>query len=422
MHIPFFLLVTLALAACHVDIQMDDEAAAVDSVGVQTGAQQLAAEAFAPWQQQRVGLIVNHTALVGDKHLVDLAHEAPGVTVAAIFAPEHGWRGEADAGAKVEDDRDPTTGAPVYSIYGKVRAPTPEMLENVDLLVFDIQDVGARFYTYISTMGLSMQAAAKANIPFVVLDRPNPLGGEYVSGFVLEPEHESFVGQYPIPIAHGLTVGELAKMIKGEKMLDGLENLDLRVVEMTGYTRAMTWEETGLAFTPPSPNMPDIETARLYPGMCLFEGYSASEGRGTRSPFKMVGAPWADGEALAASLNAQNLPGIAFEAAAFTPVSIEGMSSSPKLQDTALEGVRAAVTDPRALHPVEAGVYATHAFLQQAPDKQAFFARPDFVAKLAGTDRFQQMLLDGATPEDVIAAWQPEVEAFKAQRMPYLLY
>ncbi len=394
----------------------------VEADTVQTGAARLAAGGFALLQGKRVGLIVNHTARVGEKHLIDLVHGAPGVTVAALFGPEHGLRGEADAGEKVDDGRDDATGAPVFSLYGASRAPTPDMLRGVDVLVFDIQDVGARFYTYISTLGLSMQAAARAGIPFVVLDRPNPLGGVYASGFVMEPEYESFVGQYPIPVAHGLTVGELARMIKGEGWLDGLENLDLQVVEMTGWTRATPWEATGLPFVPPSPNIPDVETARVYAGTCFFEAFAASEGRGTRQPFRLVGAPWAKGRLLADTLNARGLPGVRFEAAAFTPQRIEGMSSNPKLEDQALEGVRLVVTDAAAFRPVETGVHVAHAFLQQAPDKAAFFARPDFLAKLAGTTRFQQMLLAGSRPEAIIAAWQGEVEAFETRRAPYLLY
>jgi uncharacterized protein YbbC (DUF1343 family) len=202
-----------------------------------TGADRLAASGFAALSGKRVGLITNQTGLVKGEHLVDLLSKASGVKLAAIFAPEHGFRGKAEAGASVRGDLDAKTGVPIFSLYGSTRKPTQAMLRNVDLVVFDIQDVGARFYTYISTMGLAMQAAATARIPFVVLDRPNPLGGEYVSGFVLEPPLRSFVGQYPIPIVHGLTVGELARMIKGERWLDGLGALELSVVEMQGWRR-----------------------------------------------------------------------------------------------------------------------------------------------------------------------------------------
>lgn len=405
------------------DPSQETPAAASAERIVTTGAQELAREDFARFEGQRVGLVVNHTARIDSAHLIDRMHAAPGVTVGALFGPEHGLRGTADAGEEVADGRDERTGAPVYSLYGETRKPTPAMLEDLDALVFDIQDIGARFYTYISTMGLAMQAAAEAGLPFYVLDRPNPLGGDYVSGFVLEDGLESFVGRYPIPVAHGLTVGELAQMIQGEGLMDGLEDLDLRVVLMTGWTRATPWSDTGLPWVAPSPNIPRVETALVYPGTCFFEATAASEGRGTRDPFVLVGAPWADGQALADTLNARALPGVRFEAASFTPRSIEGMSSSPKLEGTAVEGVRHVVTDAGAYRPVEAGVHVLHAFYQQSLAHGAeLVSRPEWMDKLAGTPRLRRMLTDGARPEAIAAAWQDEVSAFRERRQPYLLY
>src|SRR5262245_2201020 len=228
---------------------------------IATGAEVLEASGFAALAGKRVGLITNHTGLVRGEHLADLLHKAPNVKLTAIFAPEHGFRGTAEAGAKVRDNVDAKTGVPVFSLYGASRKPTPQMLRNVDVLVFDIQDVGARFYTYIATMGLAMQAAAAARIPFLVLDRPNPLGGDYVSGFVLEPALRSFVGQYPIPIVHGLTVGELARMIQGEKWLEGLDTLELSLVQMRGWRRSMRWPQTGRTWVATSPNIPTFEAA-----------------------------------------------------------------------------------------------------------------------------------------------------------------
>ncbi|MEX1054819.1 MAG: DUF1343 domain-containing protein, partial [Rhodothermales bacterium] len=320
---------------------------------VRTGADVLAERGFDVLQGQRVGLVVNHTAMVDSVHLIDLVHEAEGVDLSVLFGPEHGIRGTADAGAKIEHGRDPETNAPIYSLYGETRKPTPAMLNDVDVLVFDIQDIGARFYTYISTMGLAMQAAAENDVAFLVLDRPNPLGGELVSGFLLESEYTSFVGQFNIPMVHGLTVGELARMIKGEALMDGLEDLRLDVVPMEGWNRAMQWPETGLPWISPSPNIPDFETALIYPGAVLFEATSASEGRGTRAPFKQIGAPWADGPALARDLNQQSLPGVRFEAVDFTPASIEGMAANPKLEDTELQGIGYVITDSKTFRPVE---------------------------------------------------------------------
>src|SRR5690606_29444653 len=271
----------------------------------------------------RVGLVTNRTARVdtadgGPPHLIDRLHAAPGVTLAALFGPEHGLRGTAEAGDRVEGGRDAATGAPIHSLYGQRQKPSQAQLAGLDALVFDMQDVGARFYTYISTMGYAMQAAAEAGLPFVVLDRPNPLG-DGVKGWVMEPAHQSFVGRYPIPVTHGMTVGELARMIQGEGWLSGLEGLDLRVIALGGYRRPMPWEEPGLPWVPPAPNIPDVATARVYPGAALFENSAVNEGRGTRTPFRVVGAPWADAAALADTLNARGLPGVRFEPAAYTP-------------------------------------------------------------------------------------------------------
>ena len=391
---------------------------------VRTGAQRLAAEGFNQLRGRRVGLIVNHTALVDSVHLIDAVHAATDVEVGALFGPEHGLRGEDEAGETVEDGRDVRTGAPVHSLYGATRKPTPQMLQGLDALVFDIQDVGARFYTYVSTMGLAMQAAAEAGIPFVVLDRPNPLGGRYASGFVLEPEHASFVGAYPIPVAHGLTAGELARMIQGEGMLDGLEDLQLEIVPMEGWTRATRWPETGLPWIAPSPNIPDWETAFVYAGACFFEAASASEGRGTRQPFKLLGAPWTDADALADTLNGRDLPGVRFEPAAFTPTSIEGMASNPKLEGEGLQGIRYVVEDAAAFRPVETGIHVLHTFYEQAQRKgiRDFIARPDWLTTLAGTERLGELLGAGAAPEAIIAAWEEEVAAFEERRTSYLLY
>lgn len=403
-----------------------DEAAAFDTSGadLRTGAMVLAERGFDLIAGRRVGLVVNHTAVVDTAHLVDRIAGTDGIELTALFGPEHGLRGDADAGEQIEDGRDARTGAPIYSLYGSTRKPTSAMLQDVDVLVFDIQGVGARFYTYISTMGLSMQAAAEQGIPFVVLDRPNPLGGAYVSGFMLEPGLESFVGQYPIPMAHGLTVGELAQMIVGEAMMEGLENLDLHVVEVEGWSRGMLWPETGLPWIAPSPNIPDFETALVYPGAVLFEATNASEGRGTLQPFKQLGAPWVDGEALADTLNARGLAGVRFEAIQFTPESIEGMDSSPKLEGILLEGIRYVVSDAGTFRPVAAGIHVLHAFYQQAARRGAgeFEIRPDRLARLAGTERLYEMLQQDASPEDIAASWESDVEQFRQARQAYLIY
>ena len=423
-----FLLAVLLLAACQVSDTPEPAAAYRDSVQtVRTGAQRLVDGGFADLAGCTVGLVTNHTARVdtsdgGPAHLIDRLDAAPNVTLAAIFGPEHGYRGTAEAGDHISGGRDEATGVPVYSLHGSRRKPTQAQLRGLDALVFDMQDVGARFYTYISTMGLSMQAAAEAGIPFVVLDRPNPIG-DHVEGFLMERRHMSFVGQYAIPQTHGMTVGELARMIKGEGLLPGLENLDLQVIALDGYTRSTTWEETGLPWIPPSPNIPDVAAARAYPGAALFENSAVNEGRGTRTPFLVVGAPWAVQEALEHELNARELPGVSFEGVTYTPESIPGMASNPTHRGRRVHGVLIKISDPQTFQPVATGVHLLHAFYHAAPASQRrSFFNADWLAKLSGTDRLQQMLVHGTSAEDVVAAWSDDVTDFKAQREPYLLY
>ena len=232
------------------------------------------------------------------------------MTLTALFVPEHGGKGDKEAGETVASRLDKRTSIPTYSLYGATRKPTKQMLRNVDVLVFDMQDIGVRFYTFISTMGLAMQAAAEAGIPFVILDRPNPLGGQYVSGFVTEQPQISFIGQYQIPAVHGLTVAELARLIKGQRLLPGLENLHLEVIAMKGWARWMRWPDTKLPWQKTSPNIVDFETALVYAGIGLFEATSVSDGRGTPTPFTHLGAPWVDGKELASTLNSLGLPGV----------------------------------------------------------------------------------------------------------------
>jgi uncharacterized protein YbbC (DUF1343 family) len=416
----FFLLALItfsAFSACRPDEPRNTEPQ------IRTGAERLVEQEFGVIDGMRVGLITNHTAVVGDRHLADILHEANNVELVALFGPEHGIRGDADAGARIDDMVDEQTGVPVFSLYGDTRKPTAEMLEGLDALIFDIQDIGPRFYTYISTMGLAMEAAAERELRFVVLDRINPLGGELVEGFVLEPGFESFVGQFPIPVTHGLTVGELALMIRGEEFMEDVAGLDLHVVEVRGWTRDMLWSDTELDWIPPSPNIPDFETALVYPGSCYFEATNASEGRGTYEPFLQVGAPWADGELLASMLNNRNLPGLRFEPVVFTPESIPGMSARPKLLGQELQGVKYFVEDPHAVVPVAAGMHVLEVFYATVPDeeREALFNRARF-ARLGGTDRLYDMLTAGATAEEVIAAWEDEVAAFKKLRSLYLIY
>jgi uncharacterized protein YbbC (DUF1343 family) len=391
---------------------------------VTTGAEALVASGFATLAGKRVGLITNQTGRVGNEHLADLLSAAPSVKLTAIFAPEHGFRGKAEAGASVRSGVDAKTGAPIHSLYGATKKPTPAMLRNVDVLVFDIQDVGVRFYTYISTMGLAMQAAAAARVPFVVLDRPNPLGGENVSGFVLEPRLRSFVGQYPIPIVHGLTVGELARMIKGEKWLDGLGTLDLKVIEMQGWQRSMRWPQIGRAWMATSPNIPTFESALVYPGIGIVGEAEVSEGRGTPTPFSLFGAPWLDAPRTVKRLNALGLAGVRFETATFKPQSIPGVAAHPRFEGTSLHGVRVFVADVARIEPLEVGIHVLSAIAAEARSKAVtpLFGNLAMLHAIAGTKRLHSMLTAGSDGAAIIAAWQAEVAQFKALRARYLLY
>ncbi len=388
---------------------------------VRTGADILVESEFDRIAGHTVGLIVNHTALVGDEHLINLVHASPKVTLGVIFGPEHGLRGTAEDGVAVKDGVDQFTGAPVYSLYGETRRPTPAMLSGLDVLIFDIQDVGARFYTFISTMGLAMQSAAEAGIPFLVLDRPNPLSGSYASGFILEPELKSFVGQYPIPIAHGLTVGELARMIQAEALLPGLDSLILDVVSMENWTRSMQWPDTGLPWVPTSPNIPRFETALVYPGTCFFESTAGSEGRGTRNPFRQVGAAGADGNEIAAALNRKSLPGVFFEGVEFTPEPQSSTDREPKLNGQTIQGLEITITDRRHYQPVETGIHVFHAFYHAVPEAEDFLIRPEWLSKLSGSSKLADMFAS-QTPEEIIASWQDGISDFMERSEPYYLY
>lgn len=374
-------------------------------------------------EDKRVGIITNHSAVAGERHLIDLIHEDPDVAISALFGPEHGIRGQADAGEPVDDSVDELTGAPVFSLYGETRRPTMEMLAGVDVLIFDMQDVGTRFYTYPATMGRSMISAAEAGIPFLVLDRPNPIGGNQIEGFIREEQFISGIGMYPTPVTHGMTVGELAQMIKAEQWHEGISNLDLHIVKMEGWNREMVWHDTKLDWVPPSPNIPDYETAYVYPGTCYFEGTTASEGRGTYQPFIQLGALGVVGAEIASELNKLQLPGLSFSPVSFTPESIPGMSREPKLEGKTLKGVKLQITNAYELQPVAAGIHMLEAFYTALPDelKDDFFIRRGMQVR-AGNDKMQKMIEDGSGVRAIIDAWQDDVDYFARQRKPYLLY
>lgn len=326
---------------------------------------------------RRVGLVTNHTGIDREgRSGIDLLHNAPALELVALYSPEHGIRGTAEAGERVDSSRDAATGLPIHSLYGTTRKPTPEMLEGVEVLLFDIQDIGTRYYTYIYTLGLVMEAAGEAGIPLVVLDRPNPIGGRLVQGNILDLRFSSFVGMYALPMRHGLTPGELARLYRDAFGI----RAELHVVPVDGWTRDMLFSETRLPWLPPSPNMPSQESALHYPGSCLFEGTNLSVGRGTGAAFQQVGAPWLDGAAAAAALNALEMPGVRFEATRFTPVN----PGDGKFGGEELGGIRWMVTDPDRYDPTLAGVAALVVIRRMAGSNWAWNAA--HFDLLAGTD------------------------------------
>jgi uncharacterized protein YbbC (DUF1343 family) len=364
-------------------------------------------------QGRRVGLVTNPTGV--DRTLrssIDRLAAHPDVTLVALFGPEHGVRGDAQAGDRVGSTRDPGTGVPVHSLYGEHREPTDAMLAGIDVLVFDIQDVGARFYTYPYTLANVMRAARRAGIPVVVPDRPNPLGGVRVEGPVLEPEYASFVGQYPIPIRHGMTIGELARLFNDAFGIGA----ELHVVPMRGWRRDAAEPGRTLPWVPPSPNMPTPETALVYPGTALLEGTNASEGRGTTRPFEIVGAPYVDADALAERMNALGLPGVRFRPTWFTP-------TFSKHAGELCGGVQLHVTDRDAFHPVRTGIALLVALQALYPDAFAFLpGEPPFFDRLAGNGWVREAILAGESAVDIEARWLPELQRFEAMRGRYLLY
>lgn len=394
---------------------------ALDYSKVEIGAEQL----FTPEFEQlvkgkRVGLVTNHTGLLPDgQHLIDLLHEHQDVELSLLFGPEHGLRGEEDN--PFSDGTDPQTDVPIISLYGEVRKPTPEMLEEVDVLVFDIQDIGARFYTYIKTMLNVQAAAAEEGIPFVVLDRPNPITGNYIDGPVGKPlDPEQGIGN--IPVTHGMTVGELALMFNGERKERELPVADLTVIPLKNYERDHWYDETGLPWIKPSPNMLTLQTAVVYPATCLLEGTNYSEARGTIYPFEHFGAPWVDGQKLAQQLNSYDLEGVKFISKTFVPDSIvDGIEIyPPKFLGEEVDGVEMIITNRDDFKSAEAGVYILHALKTLYPEN--FEWRKGRIDGLLGTSEVRKKLEAGIDPQDIVQEWKKDLKGFKKIRSSYLLY
>jgi uncharacterized protein YbbC (DUF1343 family) len=373
---------------------------------VQTGLDVLEAQKFAPLRGKHVGIITNHTGLdTHGKSTIELLAHAPGVQVVAIFSPEHGLGGQLDE--RLSSATAPSTGLQVFSLYGETLRPTDEMLKGVDTLVFDIQDAGVRFYTYTVTMAYAMEEAAKRNIAFYVLDRPNPIGGEIVEGPILDADKTNFVGYFPIPVRYGLTIGELAQFFNSENHI----NADLHVIPMKNWHRNYFFESTGMRWIPPSPNLRTMKGAILYPGLEILLNAGVSVGRGTETPFEEFGAPWMDGETVASTLNAKHLSGLKFVSQPFIPVS--GLYAGRRCGGVAIRiGDRAAV---RAMT-----MSLEIALLLRKLYPQDFDASKTIV--LLGNAETVRALSDGASAAEIVAGWQSSLADFDKTRRRYFLY
>ncbi len=388
---------------------------------IETGLEVLVKSNFEILRGRRVGLVTNPTGV--DRHLrsaVDLLNNAPGVTLAALYGPEHGVRGEFTAGEYVESETDPATGLPVYSLYGKTRKPTPEMLRGIDILVYDIQDIGSRSYTFISTLGLLMEAAAENNIPVVVLDRPNPLGGIRMEGVVTRPGFFSFVSQFAIPYVHGLTVGELAMLLNGEGMLAGSVKCDLHVIRMKGWKRNMWFGDTGLPWVPSSPHIPHGDSPLYYPATGIAgELYAVSIGVGYTTPFQTFAAEWINADSLTAALNSLKLPGIIFR-----PVHYKPYYST--LQGTMVHGVQIHITDPAAAPLSLIQFYIMQEAHRLWPDRNLFEmcdpSRLSMFDKVCGTDQVRKEFVKSFRVSDIAGMWSDDIPTFRAKASRYFLY
>jgi uncharacterized protein YbbC (DUF1343 family) len=386
-------------------------AARADRGTVRPGIEVLLADSAGLVRDRRVGLVTNQSGVdaSGVSDVVRL--RAAGVRLVALFSPEHGFRGAADPGAAVASSVDLATGLPIYSLYGRNSAPTEEMLTGIDVLLVDLQDAGARYYTYLATTVDVMQAAGPKGIPVVVLDRPNPIGGA-VQGNVLEEAHITAVGRLAVPMRHGLTLGEQARLARGDLSIPG----DLVVVPAAGWRRSVTFDQTGLPFIPPSPNLRTIESLFHYPGLCLFEGTNLSVGRGSDAPFEQIGAPWLDTAAVLGAMRRAGLPGVRAHGVAFTPRN----PGEGKYADTLVAGIRLEVTDRAAYDPTVTAVYLLTAIRGRHPREFGWI--PKHFDRLAGTRALRAAIDAGTDPAAIVRSWEPARRAFLERRKAVLIY
>lgn len=390
-------------------------------IQVQTGADILLSDQFDLIKNKKVGIITNHTALLsGGVHLVDTLFNHDKVRIVCLFGPEHGIRGDSPDGHSINDGFDSKTGLPVFSLYGKTKKPAKHLLDSIDVLIFDIQDIGARFYTFISTMYYAIQSAAENNIPIIILDRPNPINGIDIQGPLLKSEFKSFVGIAEIPIRHGLTVGELALYFNQTNILGTESKANLEIVKMKNWSRDKFYNQCNLTWIKPSPNMPILETALAYPGLCLLEGTNISEGRGTYSPFLKFGSPYIKSREVINELNLLDLKGCELASITFTPKDIQNMSSNPKYKNQECYGIELTISNMTDFKPIEFAVKLLFVLNKLYP--QEFSFREKWIDKLWGSNALQKSILDGETPKEIILHYQSDIEKFKYYRKQFLLY
>ena len=378
---------------------------------IRPGIETFLADVPAALRGKRVGLITNQSGIDRARTPdIDLIARHKDLKLVALLAPEHGIRGDAEAGVKIVDERDPKTGVPIYSLYqSEDRGPTPEMLKDVDVLVYDLQEVGGRTWTYVSTMALSMQAAARKKIPFVVLDRPNPIGGEIVEGARLDPKFKSFVGMYPIPARHGMTVGELATLFNREYGI----GVELIVARVDNWRRSQWFDDTGLPWVNPSPNLRSLAALTSYPGSVYFEGTNISEGRGTDRPFEQVGASWLNAGDVVRVMNDRKLPGIRFEA-----ITMAVLPGAAKFPGQTIPAIRFVVTDRQAYRPVETALILIDEIRRQHLQE---FAWSGTIDRLTGSDKVRRAIESGTLPA-LLDEWDRDAAAFAESRKRFLLY
>jgi uncharacterized protein YbbC (DUF1343 family) len=401
-----FALCGLLLCAAHANAAQSAASVSTSTAHTMTGIDVLEQQNFAPLRGKRIGLITNQTGVDSQgRRTIDVLKAAPNAKLVALFSPEHGIAGRADSA--VGNATDPATGITIYSLYGATRRPTPEMLANLDALVFDIQDAGVRFYTFTTTMAYCMEEAAKAHVAFYVLDRPNPLGGDIIEGPMLDADKLSFVGYFPMPVRYAMTMGELAQLFNAENKIGA----DLHVIAMKNWKRSEAYNEAGLPWISPSPNLRSLTEAFLYPGVEILQAGGVSVGRGTDTPFEILGAPWIDGAKFAAELTRRKIPGVEFSPAQFTPT--QDMYAGQPCQ-----GVRLRIAPKGELRAMRMGLEIADALHRMYP--QDFQLQKTIL--LIGSQSTVDALAQGESPAKIIKSWTPALDKFRQTRGNYLLY